>query len=116
MIQEFREDEGMDPGLGDLAYDGAEYETDEFGERIGNDDMLDDVSDEDDDMALEVDAPATAEEVRVETGFRETLDQDKNPNLEQQVKDDSLGREARADFGNASEEAMPAVEDERPED
>jgi hypothetical protein len=113
MIREFREDDGMDPGLGDLAYDGAEYETDEFGERIGSDDLFDDEATEEDEITP---GAATPEEVRVEDGFGETINQDKNPNLEQQVKDDSLGREARADFGNASEQAMPAVEDERPED
>jgi hypothetical protein len=95
MSQEYREEDGMDPGLGDLAYDGTEYELDEFGERISDDDLDDDMPEEamsEDDMS-----PAS----NVEEGFGETLNADTNPHLDDQFEDETLKKEAESDYNES---------------
>lgn len=100
MISEYREDDGRDPGLGEMAYDGSEYDMDEFGERIGDDRFEDDMAEAEDDPKIGdagENGPAP-EDIRVEDGFGETLNTDKNPHLEEQLDDRDLGRAADADY------------------
>ena len=108
MIQHYNEPEGdgMDPGLGDLAYDGTEYELDEFGERIGSDDLVDDYAD---DMPLDT---ATDENVvpltdagKIERGFGETINPDSNPHIDDQLSDETLRQEAEADYKGTNTQA-----------
>jgi hypothetical protein len=94
----------MDPGLGDLAYDGTEYEYDEFGERVGNEDMFeDDAMDESmsTDEAIPMPAGDKPEEQHLEDGFGETINPDANPHIEDQLADDGLNKEADADYEQA---------------
>jgi hypothetical protein len=69
-LYDYEEKDGRDPGLGDLAYDGAEYELDEFGERISPDDLPGDTMDEA--MTNEDMQPAS----KVEEGFHEAIKTD----------------------------------------
>lgn len=62
----YYEYDGMDPGLQVSSYDGAEYELDDFGERIGSEDLAQDQSDE----ALEEELIA---EGHVDDSFRESI-------------------------------------------
>lgn len=112
MIQQYHEPEGdgMDPGLGDLAYDGTEYQLDEFGERIGGEDMSDEYTDDmpvdpasEDEMAPQSDAS------KIERGFGETINPDTNPHIDDQLADDKLSEAAEADYRASSESA--AAED-----
>jgi hypothetical protein len=100
----------MDPGLGDLAYDGTEYEYDEFGERVGSEDMFEDDSMDDsmsEDEAIPMPSGDMPEEKHLEDGFGETINPDANPHLEDQLADDSLSQEAAADY-NESDMDMPS--------
>ena len=92
--EEFTDNEGMDPGLKESIYDGAEYELDEFGERIGAEDTPEEAA-ASEDMAEEEMMPITpAETSTVEDGFREAIKPDANPNLEDQLEDTDLHAEA----------------------
>ena len=112
MIQQYNEFEnnGIDPGLGDLAYDGTEYELDEFGERIGGDNLADDYAD---DTPID---PAAQEEVsmtdagKIEHGFGETINPDSNPHIDDQLQDESLNQQAEADYRRARPEMTTSVE------
>lgn len=77
-----------------IPYDGAEYDYDEFGERIAGDDMIDEFINEEDAMAEEEMAPATS----IENGFGETIRPDANPHIEDQLGDPQLSQEAEADY------------------
>lgn len=105
MVQDYREEDGMDPGLGELAYDGTEYELDEFGERIGSEDSTDDMAAEE----MPEDA-ASAEEMtpdsKVEQGFGETLKSEDDP-LSDQLQDDQLSQEAEADYAQSEATREP---------
>jgi hypothetical protein len=104
MIQQYHEydGDGMDPGLGELSYDGSEYELDEFGERIGTDmdedDMSDDLMmDETSEASLEQDLGSSR---KVEDSFGETINPEANPHIADQLDDDQLSGEAEADYAN----------------
>ena len=97
MISDYREDDGMDPGLGEMSYDGAEYEMDEFGERIGQDDDFEtDLAAEDE---LEsADDGTSMNNHPVEEGFGETLRPESDPVINEQIEDPELHEEAKADY------------------
>jgi hypothetical protein len=103
MIQSEFEGDGMDPGLGDLAYDGTEYELDEFGERVGSDEMFDD----DDEMADEATGDTATDEQNLEDGFGETLNA---PEVSDQMEDPKLGDAAQADYAEAGEASDASTE------
>lgn len=98
MIQQYHEDDGMDPGLGDLAFDGTEYELDEFGERIGTDDSMDDLFDDESPADISATQNDMARATQVEQGFGETIATDSNPHLGDQLDDPKLAEEAAADY------------------
>ena len=94
--EEFTDYEGMDPGLKESIYDGAEYELDEFGERIGAEDTPEEAA-ASEDMAEEEMMPITAaESSTVEDGFREAIKPDVDSNIEEQITDTDLHDEAEA--------------------
>ncbi len=95
--EEFTDYEGMDPGLKESIYDGAEYELDGFGERIGSDDTAEEAMNEDEAMAEDEMMPTTAaENIVVENGFGEAISPQTNPHLEEQLDDTDLHDEAEA--------------------
>ncbi|HVQ43549.1 MAG TPA: hypothetical protein VMT30_01115 [Candidatus Saccharimonadia bacterium] len=95
MYQHYLEDDGMDPGLGDLAYDGSEYQLDEFGERIGADDLAEeDAADEEEAMSEDDMQPLSP----IDDGFGETLSPADNPKLDDQFDDEALRDETEADY------------------
>ncbi len=98
MSEQYRDDiDGMDPGLGELAYDGTEYELDEFSERIGSDELIDDDDDIPEDAMTEDDmTPASS----LEEGFGETISPDANPHLDDQFNDETLRDEAESDYSD----------------
>lgn len=116
MISEYREDDGMDPGLGEMSYDGAEYEMDEFGERIGQDDDLDtDLASEGDmESADDGTAMSQPEGAKVEDGFGETLKPENDPAINEQIENPELHEEAKADFKGEDGMAGDAAEEDRP--
>jgi hypothetical protein len=88
----YYEYDGNDPGLEAMEYDGVEYQLDEFGEHIGNQDFVPEPEAElldDDDQAV----PA-------EEGFRESLGQDSgtaaDPLTEDQPTEDQPAETAGA--------------------
>lgn len=100
MIQQYREDDGMDPGLSELAYDGTEYEVYEFGERIESEDgiMEDEMLEEDiiimdSDTAVE-DAGAGDE---LKDGFAETLNPDAADPMAEKAEASDIPAESAAD-------------------
>lgn len=116
MISEYREDDGMDPGLGEMSYDGAEYEMDEFGERIGSEDDFEaDLAAEDElesaDDGTSMQNATGGDAAKVEQGFGETLKPEQNPHIEEQIKDPELHEEAKSDFDSAEGMDNPAEED-----
>ena len=112
MIQQYNEFEsnGLDPGLGDLAYDGTEYELDEFGERIGSDNMADDYADDIPvDSAAKQEVPMT-DAGKIEHGFGETINPDSNPHIDDQLQDESLSQQAEADYGRTQPELSSSAD------
>jgi len=95
MEQEFTDYEGMDPGLRESIYDGAEYELDEFGERIGAEDSAEDTAEEA--MSEDEMMPLSPSESAIEDGFGEAITPSANPHLEDQLEDTDLHDEAEAD-------------------
>jgi hypothetical protein len=89
----YYEYDGMDPGLEevDAAYDGTEFEYDDFGERIGADELDDS---EAADIAGEEDISAAR---AIEDGFRETINAE-NADLEDQMDDPELHEAATSDY------------------
>jgi hypothetical protein len=112
MIQNYREDDGMDPGLGDLGYDGTEYELDEFGERVGSEDLFEDEAEEsemvDEPASDSATADVTEADKRREDAFGETLNPDENPHIGDQLEDDQSHEAAKADY---AEGEMPATDE-----
>lgn len=105
MSELYREQyDGMDPGLGDLAFDGTEYELDEFGEKIGGDDAADDMAEDDmvDDLTADdsmvTEAEKSSSDSAVEEGFREAIHPDSNPHIGDQLDDPDLSEAAEADY------------------
>jgi hypothetical protein len=94
--EEFTDYEGMDPGLKESIYDGAEYELDEFGERIGAEDTAEEGMSDDELMAEEEMTPITPSETAIEDGFGEAISPESNPHLEEQLDDSDLHDEAEA--------------------
>ncbi len=78
--EEFLYGDGTDPGLSESAYDGAEYEMDDFGERIGSEDLAEESMSEDEMVPAETAAPSG-------DGFGETL----IPDADQPAADDIQG-------------------------
>ena len=104
MEQEFTEDNGMDPGLGESAYSGNEYDLDEFGERISPEDSTDKAISEDDAMSEDKSMPTeSTPESNIEDGFGEAIAPETNPHLEDQLGDDKLHDEAETDNKIAEE-------------
>lgn len=110
MNSDYREDDGMDPGLGEMSYDGAEYEMDEFGERIGSeDDFEKDLAAEEE---LEAADDGTAlQDAKVEEGFGETLKPEHDPVINEQIEDPELGQAAESDYSEDGVKEDPAQED-----
>ena len=100
MIQQYDEidGDGIDPGLGDLAYDGAEYELDEFGERIGSTSGLEDFADDMPADRVAENETAQTDAAKIEHGFGETINPDSNPHIDDQLQDESLSQEAETDY------------------
>lgn len=100
MIQQYDEinGDGIDPGLGDLAYDGAEYELDEFGERIGGTSELEDFADDRPADIIDDNEIAQTDATKIEHGFGETINPDSNPHIDDQLQDESLSQEAETDY------------------
>ncbi|GEM_PF-2618974 len=101
--EEFTDYEGMDPGLKESIYDGAEYELDEFGERIGSEDTAEEAVSEDEGMSEEEMQPL----IVVEDGFGEAITPASNPHLEDQLDDTKLHDEAEAENPSPDKPAEP---------
>jgi len=108
------EGDGLDPGLSEFIYDDSEYEADEFGERIGGDNFVDDLSeDEAAGDAAAADDGRLATDGEIEEGFGETLNPDTNPHLVEQLEDERLHHEAEADYTDPqsmAREEIPPLE------
>ncbi|GAC1373076.1 MAG: hypothetical protein NVSMB39_7330 [Candidatus Saccharimonadales bacterium] len=116
MISDYREDDGMDPGLGEMSYDGAEYEMDEFGERIGSeDDIYEDTAAVDEPQLESADDGSNMEpQTRVENGFNETLKPEHDPAINEQLEDPELNRAADSDYEAESAKPDQSSEEDRP--
>ncbi len=116
MISEYREDDGMDPGLGEMSYDGAEYEMDEFGERIGSEDEMPQDAAAEDEPQLESadDGSNMAPHTKVEDGFAETLKPENDPGINEQIEDPELGKAADSDYDADGGMSDQASSEDRP--
>lgn len=117
MVQQYREDDGMDPGLKELAYDGAEYveyeEYDVFGERIESDDDLEDELLEDELMEDTASETETATETDRTEGFGETLTPDSMPEKTDQAEDKDISSEGAQDTKTDSAADEPMADPEK---
>ena len=103
MNSDYREDDGMDPGLGEMSYDGAEYEMDEFGERIGSEDDFERDLAAEEELDAADDGAAMRSTDPVENGFGETLKPEHDPVINEQLEDPELHEKAKTDY---SEDGM----------
>ena len=100
----YREEDELNFDQVDGAYDGSEYQLDEFGERI--DGATDDIID--DDIATDAGTDSISEdtitedeatpETKIENGFGEIINPANSEHLTDQIDDKNLNTEARADI------------------